>query len=134
MPTLRPAPHGFKITALVISIEINKWSRLIGERPHLPQYTDIDSAHELLAQDIEAVSDVVIENKVVVGEGAKAEVVVVGVVVVEGLAEEIEAVEVVETFDVGGITTTVLRINMYVSCGMETGGLGQGVRDEDGAV
>lgn len=48
-----------------------------------------------------------LQNIVVVLEGAEAEGVVVVEVVVEGFAEEVETVEMVETFDVCGEASAV---------------------------
>lgn len=73
--------------------------------------------------------DVVLDDVIFVDEGPLALGAVVVDVVVEGLAQEIEAVEVVETFDVCGETAAVFGVDLNLV--MSKTGFG-GFADWDG--
>ena len=49
-----PAPHPVKIPALVYGVEVGVGLRRLSIPPHLPENSNVHRAHELLAQDIEA--------------------------------------------------------------------------------
>ena len=51
-----PLSYSFKIPALVQRVEIDKRSGSISVPPNLAQDADVDSAHELLPENIYAVS------------------------------------------------------------------------------
>lgn len=74
------------------SIEIDKGIRISLVRsliPDLAQQTDVDCAHQLLAQDVEAVCDVLLHDVGFVFERALGLGLVVLEVVVQRLAEEV---------------------------------------------
>lgn len=52
---LCPLPDLLKIAALVLCVEVDKWLGVVRVYPELPEDADVDGAHQLLAQDIEAV-------------------------------------------------------------------------------
>lgn len=53
---LCPLPDSIEISALVPSIEIDIGSGRLWIPPDLPQYADVDGAHELLPDNIQAMS------------------------------------------------------------------------------
>lgn len=89
LPLLRPFPHGLIISTLMFGIEVNERIRILTKRPHLSQHAHINHAHELLAQNVEAVRNVKPDDVVLVRECTFAESVVVVIVVVEGLAQQV---------------------------------------------
>lgn len=52
---LCPIPDLLKIATLVFCIKVYKGRRFIGVDPDLAENPDVDGAHQLLADDIEAV-------------------------------------------------------------------------------
>ena len=70
-----------------------------------------------------------LQDMVIVLEGAVTASVVVVEVIIECLSEEIQTVEVVETFDVGGKAAAVFGIDLDV-VGRETGECHVGGGDE----
>ena len=107
---LRPLPHGIEVPAFVTRIEIGIRFRGGLVPPYLPEYGDVHGAHELLAEDVEAVgwellvtfqkglggegglaerTDMEAEDLVGVLEGVLAPGVVILVIIVEALAEEV---------------------------------------------
>ncbi len=51
----RPFAHLLEMSALVSCVEVDEWLRRLRIPPDLPENADVDSAHELLAQYVEAV-------------------------------------------------------------------------------
>lgn len=52
---LCPIPDLLKIATLMVCIEVYKRRGLVRVNPDLAENTDVDGAHQLLADDIEAV-------------------------------------------------------------------------------
>lgn len=90
-----PLPNRIEVLALMFRIEIHKsfWSLRIP--PHLPQDSSVWHTHELLANDVHAMSDMEANNVVVVFECAFALGFVVVVIEVKCLSEQVQTMEVV---------------------------------------
>lgn len=52
---LCPLSKLLEIAAFVLSVEVDKWLGMVGVYPELTEDANIDGAHELLADDVEAV-------------------------------------------------------------------------------
>lgn len=86
---LCPSAYRFKVLTLVFRVEVDKSLRTCWIPPYLSQRSRVKCTHQLLADDIETMRDVVLDDIVVVNEGSLAESVVVVVVVVERLTNEV---------------------------------------------
>lgn len=82
-----PFPDGIKVPARMLGVEVHIRFWRVTVPPYLAQHTYVDGTHELLTDDVEAVGDMVTDDVVVVLEGTFAQLVVIVIVVVEGLAE-----------------------------------------------
>ena len=107
---LSPLPYGLVVATDMLRVEVNKgfrvWVITAWLVPHLTKDADIDSAHELLPDDIDAVccksqldsqslptssslTDVLLDDVVLVLESTFAKVFVIVEVVVEAFSEEV---------------------------------------------
>jgi len=123
LPGLGPRPDGLEVPTLVVGVEIDKRLHGLGKHPDLPEDADVDGAHQLLADDVHAVRGVHAHDVIVVHEGALAERLVVVVVPLQGLPHQVEAVEVMQAFDVGGVAAAVFGVDLDV-VGRNSGGGG----------
>lgn len=96
----------------MLGIEVDKRLRVFGIPPHLAKHAGIWRAHQLLANYVEAMRDVIADNIVFIDEGTFSLRAIIVDIVVEGLAKQVEAMEMVETLDVRWKTTAVLGINL----------------------
>lgn len=71
----------------MLSIEIHKRLRILGIPPDLAQQSRVRRTHQLLADDVQTMRDVVLHDVVGVDEGALTPRTVVVDVVIERLAE-----------------------------------------------
>jgi hypothetical protein len=74
-----------------------------------------------------------LHDELFVGEGALAERLVVVVVPVEGLTQQVEAVQMVQAFDVGGVAAAVFGVDLDV-VGCDSGGGGLVFGDDYGMI
>lgn len=117
----------------MLRVEIDVRLRTLRIQPDLAEYADVDSAHELLSDDIQAVCGMSADDEVVVFERSLAEAMVVIVVPVERLTEEVQAVQLVQTLNVGGIASSVLLIDADL-VGCEAGLFGLFYGHSDAAI
>ena len=96
----------------MFGIEIHKSLGRMRIPPDLAQDTGVWHAHQLLANDVHAVRDVETNNVVFVLECSFAFGFVVVVIEVQSLSEEVQAVEVVQSFDVGGESAAVFGVDL----------------------
>lgn len=91
---LGPFPNRFEVAAPVLRVEVDKRHRLgVARRlpPYLSEHSDVGDAHELLAQNVQAVGDVESDNLLAVLEGSLSQLFVVVVVPLEHPAKEVLA-------------------------------------------
>ena len=107
-----PLPNRIEIFALVLRVEIHESFWCFRIPPNLTQDTGIWHTHQLLANDVHTVRDMETNDIVVILEGSFTLGFVVIIVEVQGLAEEVQAVKMVQTFDVCGKPTAIFRIDL----------------------
>ena len=98
----------------MLSIEIDKRLRSLRIPPDLAEQASIRGTHQLLADNIETVRDVVFHDRAIVDECSFAFGAVVVDVVVQTLTHEVQAVEMVQSFDVGGEATTIFGVDLHL--------------------
>jgi len=74
-------------------VEIHEGFWMIDVPPYLTEQSCIECAHQLLADDIQAMTDMVSNNMILIQECPLALRTIVIDVIIEGLAQEIQAVE-----------------------------------------
>jgi hypothetical protein len=96
---LSPTPYHLKVPALVRIIEIRK--RLEARRidPHLRHQPQVRRAHQLLPQIVDAMANMQFDKRFRVDPHAEPVLAVVVVPDVRGLAQDVEAVQVVQGLD-----------------------------------
>jgi len=111
---LCPLSDRLKILTFVLRIEVNKRLRIFSIPPDLPKESSIRCAHQLLSDDIQAMRNVILYDIVLVDERALALGAVVVDIVVQRLADKVQAVKMVKTLDVGGESTSVLGVDLHL--------------------
>lgn len=89
---LRPLPDRLKISTAMLRIEVHKrlWMRLIlWLPPNLAKDADISDTHQLLPQNVHAMSDMVPDNVLAVRKGTLLQLLVVVVVPLQRLPQQV---------------------------------------------
>jgi hypothetical protein len=96
----RPVPNIVKVFALMFCVEIHKRFRMIDIPPHLAEQSCIRCTHQLLADDIQAMTDMVSNDVILIQECPLTLRTVVVDVIIEGLAQKVQAVEMMQPLHV----------------------------------
>lgn len=131
---LCPPPNGLKVLTFVSGIEVRVWegtfSFALKLYLNLTKHTHIRRAHELLAQCVHAVSDVVSDHMVIVKKGSLFSIMVVLVVPPQRFSHEAlqlsgyrsiaivavthKAMKMIQSFDVRRESSTIFLANFYL--------------------
>jgi len=98
----------------VLCIEVHiRFGRLRVD-PHLSQDTDVHGTHQLLPYDIQTMRNMELDYIFIILESTISKIMVVFVIVPQALAKKIQAVKMMETFNISGVSSTILPVDLHL--------------------